>query len=172
MLGDEHYDTVTTMERLAELYRRQGKYEQAQTLLTEALRARRRALGPQNPDTIEDLSMLGLVHLQQQKYAEVESLLQELVVPSDKAAPDTWFRYLGHSIVGAALSAEKKYAEAERLLIDGYQGMTDRVATIPADSRPALGRAGEWIVELYQSWGKPERADEWSQRLQQTTKVK
>jgi hypothetical protein len=28
-----------------------------------------------------------------------------------------------------------------------------------------LDRAGEWIVQLYQNWGKPEKAVEWTQKL-------
>ena len=95
------------MERLAALYRRQGKFDQAQTLLTEALGARRRILGPRHPDTMEDLAMLGLVHLQQQQYAEVESLLEDLVSP-DKTAADTWLRDFAQAIFGAALCGGKE----------------------------------------------------------------
>jgi hypothetical protein len=78
---------------------------------------------------------------------------------------DSWYRYQGESILGAALTAERRYAEAENPLVDGYRGMAERAATIPADSRSALDRAGQWILELYQAWGKPERAGEWRKRL-------
>ena len=164
MLGNEHHTTLTTMERLAGLYREQKKYDKAQTLLTEALAARLRALGPQNPDTIEDLMMLGLVHLNQQHYAEVESLLADLVRRA-KMPTDSWMRYFAQTIFGAALSGEKKYAEAEKALIEGYQALTERSASIPANSGSALNTAGTWIVELYTAWGKPERAAEWTAKL-------
>jgi hypothetical protein len=32
-----------------------------------------------------------------------------------------------------------------------------------------LDHAREWIVQLYQDWGKPEKAAEWREKLQVTT---
>jgi eukaryotic-like serine/threonine-protein kinase len=170
VLGDQHTDTVTGMERLAGIYRRSGRYDAAQALLSEATEACRRAGGAKDPDTVEDLALLGLVGLQQQKYSEVESLLKDFVV-RDASAPDTWWRFLATSLLGAALSAEKKYEAAEPLLIDGYNGLAERAAVIPADSRAALARAGEWIVQLYRAWGKPDRVQEWSDRLDHAGKT-
>ena len=43
--------------------------------------------------------------------------------------------------------------------------MFERVATIPVANRPALDRAGQELVRLYQAWGKPERAVEWRDKL-------
>jgi hypothetical protein len=39
--------------------------------------------------------------------------------------------------------------------------MLQRQATIPADHQSDLQRAAEWIVQLYQDWGKPDKAAEW-----------
>jgi len=38
------------------------------------------------------------------------------------------------------------------------------VATIPVARRPALDRAGQELVRLYQAWGKPDLAAEWRNR--------
>ena len=97
--------------------------------------------------------MLGLVELQQERYTDVERLLKELESPA-ASAPDTWWRFFRQSVLGAALSAEKKYDDAERLLLEGYSGLAERAALIPADSSVALDRAGQWIVQLYQNVGK------------------
>jgi hypothetical protein len=40
----------------------------------------------------------------------------------------------------------------------------DRVA---APDRYHLDRAGEWIVQLYQAWGKPKKVAEWQQLQKQ-----
>lgn len=163
-LANNESETATTMERLAELYRRQEKYDQAQTLLSTALEANRRLLGPNHPDTILDFYMLGLVRLQQRKYDDVESLLRS-VVGSDKTPIDSWSWYQCESILGAALSAKKKYAEAEKLLLDGYQGTAARTSANPVETLAALDRTGQWIIQLYRDWDKPEMAAEWSQKL-------
>jgi hypothetical protein len=108
--------------------------------------------------------MLGLVHLNQQHYAEVGTLLVDLVT-RDKTPNDSWMRYFAQMVFGAALTGEKKYAEAEKALLEGYQALEERSASIPANSGSALETAGTWIVELYTAWGKPERAAEWTAKL-------
>ena len=90
-------------------------------------------------------------------------------VPSntyEKTAPDSWRRYNCQSMLGASLAGQRKYAQAESLLLSGYEGMIQRESTIPNTRRNVLEDGGNWIVRLYQDWGKPEKAAEWRDRLQ------
>ncbi len=43
-----------------------------------------------------------------------------------KNQPGDWWVFLTKSQLGAALAGQKKYLEAEPLLIDGYEGLKDR----------------------------------------------
>jgi len=72
-----------------------------------------------------------------------------------------WQRFLAESVLGASLAGQKKYADAEPLLLEGYQGMAVRKDRIEVPSWYHLDRAREWIVQLYQAWGKPDNAAEW-----------
>jgi eukaryotic-like serine/threonine-protein kinase len=166
LLGEEHPDTLTSMYSLALLYQLEGKYAQAGPLYTKALEGRRRVLGPQHPDTTLTLTALGRLRVQQQKYVDAEPLLRESMNSYEKTSPDGWQRYNSQSMLGASLTGQQKYAEAEPLLVSAYQGLIERTAAIPADSRSASKETGERIVQLYQDWGKPEKADEWRQKLQ------
>jgi hypothetical protein len=147
------------MNNLGLLYFRRGKLTEAESMLSPLLEIQRRRLGNDHPDTLKTADNLGMIYLQQQRYEDVELLLTGLVTPS-KDAIDTWYRPNTAIILGAALTGEKKYAEAERLLIEGYQGLVARKATIPADVN-AVERARQWIVTLYEAWGRVERAGEW-----------
>jgi hypothetical protein len=40
-----------------------------------------------------------------------------------------------------------------------------RAANLRGENRQALAQTAEWIVELYKSWGKPEKAAEWQDKL-------
>ena len=60
------------------------------------------------------------------------------------------------------LLGQKTYAEAEPLLLAGYEGMKAREAKVP---KPRLTQAGERIVKLYEAWGQPEKAAEWRAKL-------
>jgi serine/threonine protein kinase len=57
-LGDEHSDTLASIDRLGWLYRYQGRNKEAERLLMEIFEQRRRILGPEHPDTLESMSHL------------------------------------------------------------------------------------------------------------------
>jgi hypothetical protein len=62
------------------------------------------------------------------------------------------------------LAGEKNYAEAEPLLVEGYQGMAARRDGNDVESRDDLDRVREWLIHLYQAWGKPEQAAGWRKK--------
>jgi tetratricopeptide (TPR) repeat protein/predicted Ser/Thr protein kinase len=166
ILGVDHPDTIKSMNSLASLYRSEGKDAEAETLLAAVLEARRRVLGPMHPDTTSVMALLGEVRLQQKKYADAEALLREARNNGEKTPADSWERYWSQNLLGASLAGQSQYAEAEPLMISGYQGMLQREAAIPLEDRLVLSQAGERIVQLYEKWQRPEKAAEWRQRLQ------
>jgi hypothetical protein len=48
--------------------------------------------------------------------------------------------------------------------LEGYSGMVERKERIGIPDRRHLDRAREWLVRLYQAWGKPEKAAEWRRK--------
>ena len=79
-----------------------------------------------------------------------------------KVRPDDWQRFRAESLLGASLAGERKYDEAEPLLLEGYQGMLARNDRIDVPYRYHLLLARQWLVQLYQAWGRPAKAAEWS----------
>ncbi len=51
MLGPDHPDVARSLNNLADLYERQGRYAEAEPLFERALAIRERAVGPDHPDT-------------------------------------------------------------------------------------------------------------------------
>jgi non-specific serine/threonine protein kinase/serine/threonine-protein kinase len=164
VLGEEHTHTLYAMNSLGQLYLHQVKYAQAEPLLIKALEVRRRVLGPDDPDTTSSKATLAGMWLLQRKYAETEPLIREALNDYEKL-PDGWERYLVQSMLGGSLVGQKKYADAEPLLLSGYQGIIERVATVPGNALSEVERAGDRILQLYQDWGKPEKAAEWRLKL-------
>jgi len=62
------------------------------------------------------------------------------------------------------LAGQREYAEAEPLLIEGYQGMATRKERMSVPDWYHLDRAREWIVQLYRAWGKLGKAAEWKKK--------
>lgn len=51
------------------------------------------------------------------------------------------------------------------MIVSGYEGLTARAATIPAQVKPRLTEAAERVGVLYEQWGRPDEAARWRARL-------
>jgi hypothetical protein len=65
------------------------------------------------------------------------------------------------SLLGASLRAQGRFEQAEPLLLSAYQALTLHQREIPWDSRSAIEQTSHRIIQLYQSWGKPDKAEAW-----------
>jgi hypothetical protein len=68
-------------------------------------------------------------------------------------------------MLGEVMLGQKRYAEAEPLIVAGYEGMKARESEIPPPSRPLLPEAAARVIRFYEAWGKPEQAAEWKIKL-------
>jgi len=64
-------------------------------------------------------------------------------------------------MVGGSLLGQKKYAEAEPLLLSGYEGMAQRADKIPAAGKPHLKKTLQCLVQLYEATGRLDQAAKW-----------
>jgi hypothetical protein len=101
----------------------------------------------------------------QRKYAEAEPLLRECLAIRAANQPDAWLTFKARSQLGGSLLGQEKYAEAEPLVLTGYEGMQAQEAWIPGLDKNWLIEAGERIVALYDAWGKPGAAAAWRAKL-------
>jgi serine/threonine protein kinase/Tfp pilus assembly protein PilF len=161
VLGAEHPDTLTAVSDLASLYQRQGEYRLAEVYAAQALSGRRRALGSQSRDTMASAADLAMVYQSEGRFAESEPLAREALQFNLQKQPEQWQRFSTESLLGVSLAGQKRYAEAEPLLLEGYRGMEAQKARIPAPDRYHLDRGRHWIVRLYEAWRKPEKAAAW-----------
>jgi len=163
--GEEHPIALATVSELAQTYEKEGRLADAASLFEKALDARRRVLGAAHPDTLESLVLLGSVRIKQQNYVGAESTLREALAACEKSEPDAWQCGNVRARLGASLADQKRFADAEPLLLAGYQGMTQHQDTMDAPDRHNLVDAGQATLRMYRDWGKPEKAAEWQRRL-------
>ncbi len=161
VLGAEHPSTLDTLADAADIYQRQGDYALAAACAAQALSGRRHALGPEHPETIQAAASLALAYLSQGKFAEAQPLAREALEFNKQKQPDDWRRFRAGSLLGASLAGQGKYAEAEPLLLEGFQGMAARKERMAVPDCYYLDRAHDWIVRLYEAWGKPAKAAQW-----------
>jgi hypothetical protein len=65
------------------------------------------------------------------------------------------------SRLGSCLTTLGRHEEAEPFLLTGYAGLQSDPAAPPVQTRRALER----IVQLYDAWGKKDKAAEWQAKL-------
>jgi hypothetical protein len=107
-----------------------------------------------------------LILLQQQKASEAEPVLRACLAIRAKREPDAWTTFSAQALLGASLLGQKKYAAAEPLLLQGYEGMKQREAKIPAAGKARLTEALERLVRLYEATGQKDKIDEWRKELE------
>ena len=163
-LGPDHPDTLTSMNNLAVAYhgcREAGPGPAA--FRGNAQAPRKRNSGPTIPTRPAPWPSLGLLLIEKRRFTEAEPLLRELLAIREKTKPDAWRTFNTRRMLGSALLGQKKYADAEPLLLKGYEGMKEREKSIPksggADKR--IPEALDALIELYTATNKPEEVKKW-----------
>jgi serine/threonine protein kinase len=163
--GSEHPSTLTTMHNLGHAYlfaRQPGK---AVPLLRSSLDGQKKQLGADNPRLAGAQDDVAWELLKAGQAADAEPILRESLAIRQKQEPDAWTTFNTRSLLGSALLGQKKYAEAERLLKAGYDGLSRRQGMIPPQNKVRLAEALERLVQLYEATGRPDEAARWRQEL-------
>jgi eukaryotic-like serine/threonine-protein kinase len=160
-LGPDDSKTLASRDMLALAYRDNGDYSRAEELFLEALALKKQKLEPDDPSITHTMASLGWNYVGQQRYAEAETTLRECLEIRAKKESDKWQYFETQRGLGAALLGQKRYAEAEPWLVQSYQGLKEREASISTANKYCLSQGLEQIIQLYDEWGKPDEAAKW-----------
>ncbi len=156
LLGADHIDTNDSRNKLAVAYRFANRHDDAGHLFDSTL--------PSAPHAAA-LAIRGSMLLSQKKPAEAEKQLRECLAICQQVQPNSWTTFDAKVRLGEALQEQQKYAEAEPLLVSGYEGLKQHQAEIPSWDKPRLNGTVEHLVHLYEAWGKKAQADKWQKEL-------
>jgi hypothetical protein len=134
-------------------------------LYLDVLDRRRKAVQPDSPLLAGDLAALGRNLLEQSRWSEAEPLLRDASAIRQQVTPEDWRRYEVKSLLGGAYLGQGRHADAEPLVVAGYEGMSARETRISVTDRSCLREAAERVVHLYEGWGKPEEAAAWKAKV-------
>jgi serine/threonine protein kinase len=173
-LGDGHPDTLQTMSDLAGGYWTVGKRNQALPLFQQA------AAGVEKLDFAHGNAgriILGLCscHEQLKQYDRAEIWRRKwLAAVKAKDGPGSVEYAVALAGLASNLLQQKKYTEAEPLLVQGYQRWKNESGNVSGHKHPGspmrkpLIEALERLVQLYDAWSKPEAAAKWRKELEET----
>jgi tetratricopeptide (TPR) repeat protein len=164
-LKAQNAPTEWCLRQCARVYQQAGKLDRADQVLRQSL---------EELQTVDDsyrrrnsraaaLGWLAVNLSLQHRYQDAEQVAREAVaLELIKEDMNSYWK----SVLGEALLEQKKYAEAEPWLLDGYEGMK-RQDVNRAWERRLLTKAGERVVRFYEETGQPDKAREWQTKITQ-----
>lgn len=156
------------LDQLGDIMMQQGRLTEAETTYRELLALDRNRYGSNHVYTAGWLHKVAISLRTQGRFSEAEPLARECLSVLEHEIPDSWLRFCSQSVLGATLLGQKKYAEAERLLLSGYEGTKQREDKIPAEGKPYVKYVKEGVVclvQLYEVTGRFDQAAKWKKEL-------
>jgi serine/threonine protein kinase len=143
-------------------YYQQGRYAESLSKVTEALKIYRESFGPYYDNYPTALIINGLILAKTGQPQEGEKILREAVkIRTDLLPKGHYWIALANSALGECLTIEKRYTEAEPLLLESYEALK----TSQGVNNPRTQLAGRRLVTLYKNWGRPEAANAYGEKL-------
>jgi serine/threonine protein kinase/Tfp pilus assembly protein PilF len=129
------------------------KMAEAESCFREAL-----SIADENPgfDSLKRaifLRNLSVAVLNEGKVAEAEAEIKDALLVFRSQQPPTWRTADAESVLGACLTAQGRFQEAEPLLLASSQVLKKD----KGDGAKHAAEAGQRIADLYKAWGKPEK---------------
>jgi len=164
-LGANHPVVATILNSLAHVLVAEGRNDEAAALLEEALAIARPALGNDHQLTAVYAINLAAVQLTRKQPAAAEELLRQAlpirsrapdVLPSRRRtiAEDDWSVAGIKILLGNSLTGQRRYDEAEAILLETRRDLDTQPAPRARDVTAALNG----LVQLYVAWGRPDMA--------------
>ncbi len=111
--------------------------------------------GDKHPNSAYSMLGLGEVLLSMKRPGEAEAIIREAVAIRQESLPaDHPLTAEAGSLLGASLVAQSRFAEAEPVLIASYETLSERYG----NSHRATTATAQRLVDLYESWGRPDEA--------------
>jgi tetratricopeptide (TPR) repeat protein len=162
-IGPDHPYTRTSLHDLARMYTRFVVGPDFKPFYLRRLPELRRKPPADSPTWVAVTAATARQLLADRKPAAAEAILRECLAVHRAKHPDSRATAVLSSLLGEALLGQKKHADAEPLLLAGYEGLRREAETSPQSSVELTDAVGR-LVQLYEDWGKKAKADEWRKR--------
>lgn len=159
--GPEHPNSLAARSCLSYFFAAQDRLEEAEEIARNVLDAYRRAFG-EDDKTLSYIGNLASLIQYQGRPEEALVLAGEALALSRKLFPEgNWMTVLMKTQKGCCLRDLARFEEAEPLLLDGF----NQVTQIFGEGHPYTVEAIGHLALLYERWEKPDKAASWRAML-------
>ena len=167
MLGQEHPDTLRSMNMLASTYLSQGRWKEAEELMMQVMETRKRVLGQEHPNTLTSMNNLASTYQSQGRRKEAEELRLQVMETTKRVLgqehPDT-LRSM-HNLA-STYQSQGRWKEAEELRLQ----VTETRKRVLGQEHPDSLTSMNNLASTYQSQGRRKEAEELRLQVMETAK--
>ncbi len=154
------------MRNLALAYMAASRWAEAEPVLKDELAIRREQFPVEHADTLAAMCSLAETQIKLGRISEAEALLQACRPVLERTFPGRTVTLNACSLAGEVLLAQKRFSDAEPLLVQSIEQLLARESANPGRGREIYRQAaGDRILQLYEAWGKPDEATRWRKKL-------
>ncbi len=150
-VGVRHPNYAQTLYKLSVVLLGQGRIEEAHALVEEAVRIAEPVLNPGHPRRGLYLVNRARIQVLRNESVLAEPTLRHVLTLRQRLYPAGHWRIAEvQSLLGASLIAQRRFAEAERLLLDASNGLKP----IPGQQEREYTANQTRLTSLYSTWGR------------------
>ena len=160
--GDEHMNVGRALFNYASTLHSAGQQDEARRVMTEAHELNLRLFGPEHVLVGLSSKELGSIELAAGNAARAERLIRQGVrLLTANLGEDHWRSHSANSLLGSALARQRRFEEAESLLLRAQEGLLEQFG----EQANQVRRARERLVRLYEDLGRNEESARWQSMI-------
>lgn len=156
LLGNEHPETLNTMDSLAVILEKQGKYKEAEEMHRQTLELREKVLGNEHRETLISMNNLALVLSWQGKYTEAEEMHRQTLELRKVLGDEHLETFTSMNNLALVLEKQGKTKEAEKM----YRRALELRKKIVGDEHPSTLTIMNNLAVVLKKLGKYKEAEE------------
>ncbi len=175
--GPDHAETLNALGDLVGFLLEVRNFPEAEDRgkeLAERLQQGKGRPLPASAPAVRGLANLGKNLLERQQGAKAEQVLRDYLINSEKAGAGSWEAFSARSLLGGALLGQRKFAEAQPLIVSGYDELKKQAAArknLDNDARDDLRGAMDRLEELYDQRQDDRDSARWKAEMEQVRHI-
>jgi len=166
-IGEVTPETLQSMRHLSRLYLAQERYDEAQSLLIRTLEGRQSVLGEEHPDTLASMSDLASVYYYQGQYDKANPLLvKAMEIGRRVLGEDDLQNQISMGWLARVYREQGRNEQAEPLYVEMLESRR-RIFGEECEKEVVTSIVVKELIKLYETWGKPQQAKKYREKLQQ-----
>jgi serine/threonine protein kinase/tetratricopeptide (TPR) repeat protein len=148
-LGDDHPDTLDSINTLGSIYQLMGSFDDAELYVVEVMDRSRRVLGDDHPSTLDAINNMGALRQAQGRFDEAESYIQEALEGRRRVLGDDHPRTLTSiNFMGLLRADQGNPAAAEVFYREAFEGRRNVLGKDHPQTLRAMGNLASELRKL------------------------